>query len=423
MKLQQKALLVGINAYERMKKLTWCVNDARAMKQVLEFHEDRLLNFSCRLLLGLCVQDEETGTTSEEQRVTLIRLKEELEELFNCEGRVLFYFSGHAYSHERGVYLVTQEGTATTPGILLNELLDMANSSKASEVVLIIDSCFAGALGEPGEISESEVRDLHVERAYLRPGVTLLAASLAHQNALEEDGHGLFTRLVLGALKGGASDIRGQISTAAIYAYVEQALGPWDQRPIYKSNSSQFSSIRNYTPDITDHDLLSLPLYFPTPDYHYPMDPSYERTSERPDPSHVAIFKLFKHFQVARMLRPTVEEDLYFAAIYSHTVELTPLGQFYWLLATKKILGRPQTPVSSGRFFRPDPESVAKLFHDTYERLAPAYHYETRKETKVSWDNVPDDNRHLMIATVAEVLEKLFPPTEQTPPSSSPSKD
>lgn len=63
----------------------------------------------------------------------------------------------------------------------------------------------------------------------------------------------------------------------------------------------------------------------------------------------------------------------------------------------------------------PDAESVAKLFHDAYERLAPAFGYETRKETRVPWEQVPEDNKHLMIAATAEVLAMLFPPQEAAP--------
>jgi hypothetical protein len=54
-----------------------------------------------------------------------------------------------------------------------------------------------------------------------------------------------------------------------------------------------------------------------------------------------------------------------------------------------------------------DPESLARLFHETYERLAPHYHYETRRESAVPWDDVPDPNRSLMIAVAAEVLRVL----------------
>lgn len=57
----------------------------------------------------------------------------------------------------------------------------------------------------------------------------------------------------------------------------------------------------------------------------------------------------------------------------------------------------------------PDAETVARLFHETYERLAPSFGYETREATRVSWEVVPEPNKSLMIAVTAEVLKVLFP--------------
>ncbi len=49
-------------------------------------------------------------------------------------------------------------------------------------------------------------------------------------------------------------------------------------------------------------------------------------------------------------------------------------------------------------------EEYAKLFHETYERLAPTFGYETRKASAVPWERVPENNRTLMIAVCTEVL-------------------
>lgn len=49
-------------------------------------------------------------------------------------------------------------------------------------------------------------------------------------------------------------------------------------------------------------------------------------------------------------------------------------------------------------------DEMAEEFHRTYERLAPAYGYEIRKESAVPWKDVPAGNRGLMMATCAEVL-------------------
>lgn len=49
-------------------------------------------------------------------------------------------------------------------------------------------------------------------------------------------------------------------------------------------------------------------------------------------------------------------------------------------------------------------EELAKLFHTKYEELAPHYSYTTRKASAVPWDEVPANNRLLMINVAAEVL-------------------
>lgn len=46
----------------------------------------------------------------------------------------------------------------------------------------------------------------------------------------------------------------------------------------------------------------------------------------------------------------------------------------------------------------------ARAFHEAYERLAPSFGYETRKASAVPWDEVPEQNRALMIAVCAEVV-------------------
>ena len=52
------------------------------------------------------------------------------------------------------------------------------------------------------------------------------------------------------------------------------------------------------------------------------------------------------------------------------------------------------------------PEKLARKFHDTYERLAPKYGYETRKETREFKSQ--SKNGRLMIAVADELLTLIF---------------
>ncbi len=51
-------------------------------------------------------------------------------------------------------------------------------------------------------------------------------------------------------------------------------------------------------------------------------------------------------------------------------------------------------------------EQVARAFHESYERLAPRYGYRTREASARPWDEVPEDNRRLMVAVAADLLTR-----------------
>ena len=53
----------------------------------------------------------------------------------------------------------------------------------------------------------------------------------------------------------------------------------------------------------------------------------------------------------------------------------------------------------------PSPLDLAKLFHETYERLAPGHGYITRPETRIFDPMTP--NGRLMVAVAAEVLKHI----------------
>lgn len=53
-------------------------------------------------------------------------------------------------------------------------------------------------------------------------------------------------------------------------------------------------------------------------------------------------------------------------------------------------------------------EELAKTFHEIYERLAPQFGYKTREASAVPWEDVPENNKKLMIAVCNEIQEHHF---------------
>lgn len=60
-------------------------------------------------------------------------------------------------------------------------------------------------------------------------------------------------------------------------------------------------------------------------------------------------------------------------------------------------------------------EDLARRFHETYERLAPDFGYETRRASAKPWAEVPEQNRALMVAVCAELLTGPASPSEPVP--------
>lgn len=54
---------------------------------------------------------------------------------------------------------------------------------------------------------------------------------------------------------------------------------------------------------------------------------------------------------------------------------------------------------------RPTPETLAQFFHGAYERLAPTFGHETREATRKPWADLPEQNKALMVAVCAELME------------------
>ncbi len=241
----RRALIVGIDDYGGAP-LHGCVSDANAVAVVLETHGTGSPNFQVRIM------------TSPSDEVTRPKLREAIEKLFATDCDIaLLYFSGHGFVRSADGYIVTKDAAKYDEGIAMTDILKVANASLVKNKVIILDCCYSGNMGTPN-IEEGGV-------AQLSEGLTVLTASRGSEVAMEKGGGGVFTDLVVAALQGGAADLRGHITPGSIYAYVDQALGAWDQRPIFKTNVTRFTSLREVQPQVPLQTLRKIVSYFPSP--------------------------------------------------------------------------------------------------------------------------------------------------------------
>lgn len=316
----RKALFVGINDYSTdVGRLTGCENDANAMATTMRSHADGRPNFAPKIITG-----------GEGYQVTKQRLEQEVKALFAGEAEIaLFYFAGHGAFDENideGI-LIPQDYSRQMPeGVRVSDIMHWANLSKGiRNKIIILDCCQAGAAGK--------LRALKGGETALADGTTILTACRQDEYAQEQNGQGLFTSLMIEALLGAGANILGHVTPGNLYSFIDQALGPWEQRPVFKTNISRFVALREIGPRIPLDTLRKLAHWFPNGGYVFPLDPSYEPEFDNPDEKNVGIFKQLQNCNRHGLIEPVDAEHMYFAAMNSTGCRLTALGAYYRNLA------------------------------------------------------------------------------------------
>ncbi|MFV5692912.1 caspase family protein [Flavobacterium sp. LT1R49] len=314
----KKALVIGINNYPT-HPLKGAINDAKIISQLLQVNGNDTTNFEVITLYDV-------GTKSE--------LLSEIAKFFDHNADMgLLYFAGHGYVNELGGFLVTPDHRRYDEGIDMNHILNLANNSKIRNKVIILDCCKSGSFATPAENGSV---------THIKTGISILTSSREDEPAKEINGHGVFTNLLIEGLKGGAADVRGHISPGGVYAYIDQALGAHEQRPVFKTNVTEFVELRSVIPQVSLSTLRKLTEYFHSPSDSLQLDPSFEDTNSNEVPhdiiepfaneKNVLIFKNLQKLEGVGLIIPVGEDHMYYAAMRSKTCKLTSLGHHYWRL-------------------------------------------------------------------------------------------
>ena len=131
----RRSLVVVIDYCDAISPLSGCVNDAYAVKAMLDRNSDGSVNFGCKILVG----------TGPGNIVTRSELKEAVRELFAGDGEVaLLYFAGHGYIETTGGYLCAGDCQTGDDGLALSEVVTLANQSRILNRIIVLDSCHSG---------------------------------------------------------------------------------------------------------------------------------------------------------------------------------------------------------------------------------------------------------------------------------------
>jgi formylglycine-generating enzyme required for sulfatase activity len=209
------ALVIGVDAYQKAPRLQYATADARSVAELLP-----ALGFprqNVRLLL--------------DGQATKTRIETVLYQDFAAMGshdRLFVFFAGHGDTvpikgGEEGYILPVDANPSqlALTAIPMDDVKKIGQRVQAKHVLFVMDACFSG-FAVTRDIEPRGTTDEYLAAALREPVVQVLTAGRKGERAIEEGGHGLFTRRLLDGLRGLAdSEGRGIITAAQLAAWLE----------------------------------------------------------------------------------------------------------------------------------------------------------------------------------------------------------
>ena len=221
------ALVIGIDGYQTLGKLTTCRNDAREFARALVesggYAESRVV----------LLTDDATEPHNRPTLATMRRRITQVARLARPSDPLIIYFSGHGITRDGRGFLVPSDGDAEN-AISLSWIKDELASSRASSKILIIDACHAGSAAKG-------VSGIAPSMAAGTPGLVMLLSSAADEVSypLSAEKRSVFSRYLVEGLEGKAdTDGDRRITLPDLHSFVEERLLDWcletgkTQRPL-----------------------------------------------------------------------------------------------------------------------------------------------------------------------------------------------
>ena len=200
------ALVIGINDYKNLPRLETAVNDATAVADVLR----QKYGFEVTLLLN-------------PGRSEVIRAMDKLRGELTERDNLLIYYAGHGVldvEADIGFWMsVDAEAGTQADWISIGTITGTVKAMSAKHVMIVSDSCYSGTLTRGIDVSvktgaerEAELRRLAAKRSR----TALVSGGLEPVNDGGGDGHSVFTRAFLTALRESTQVLDGQQLFAAV---------------------------------------------------------------------------------------------------------------------------------------------------------------------------------------------------------------
>ena len=233
-KSQAYALFIGIAAYRHLRPLSRTTTDARDLHDLLAQSGYPTAN------LALLLDEQATKATISDKLDWLARRA-------SPDDTVLIFFSGHGAQRiggfEPGEYLCPVEAdwyNLRATAISDEELTTALRAIRAGRVVVFLDACHSGGVGEPKDAA-LQVKAGLSEAAYARlaegRGRVVVASCRPDEVSWELPGmrNGLFTHYLLEGLRGAAARADGAVRILDLFDYVSRQVSQHKpQHPLFK---------------------------------------------------------------------------------------------------------------------------------------------------------------------------------------------
>jgi uncharacterized caspase-like protein len=230
------AVVIGIDKFNaslpngiRLQNLNNAVNDAKLVYETLKKYSAPLYpNKDANLKPDITLLTTQGGREVTKQNV--MDALDAIQKNIGPDDLFVFYAASHGAVVNDQYFLVTSDVDSVEKAVSRDDLYNRLNGMKASRRLVILDTCYAGALFDTKGMSQATATAL-INR---QTGAALLTAAADDQEAQEglpldsEEKHGVFTYILAKGLRGEKGDLAprlvdndGIVNTALIRAYVE----------------------------------------------------------------------------------------------------------------------------------------------------------------------------------------------------------
>lgn len=232
-----RALLIGIDTYSHLRHLNKSATDARDLGDFLVQH------------------GYPNTTTLENAGATKGAINDSLDSLArqaSAQDTVILFFSGHGAQYtggfEPGEYFCPVEAHRQNPrnsAISNEELTKALKAIPARQLVVFLDACHSGGVGEPKDAGfgeKSGFSDATYEELASGEGRVVIASCRPNEVSWELPGmrNSLFTHYLLQGLRGGAKDDDGIVRVFNLFDYIAEHVAGHDkgQNPLIKASAT-----------------------------------------------------------------------------------------------------------------------------------------------------------------------------------------